>query len=353
MKNSIYNYTIDELEQLVSPKFRAKQLYNWLYTKYSTTFQEMENLPKKIREELGNSLLIEPASIVKKESSSDGSKKYLLKAHDGHTYESVLLDMSRDKIREDGSTYSDKKYTICISSQVGCKIGCSFCLSAKGGFIRDLSSAEIVHQIVAIKKDEMIPQEKRVNIVFMGMGEPLDNFDNVIKAIKIISSEDGLAISPKRQTISTSGISPKIDRLGELNLGVMLAISLHAVDDTLRDELIPLNRAYNIESIIQALKRFPIDSRKRLMFEYLLIGDKNDSLDCAKKLVKVVSGIKAKVNLIYFNPYPNSPYKRPTQRRVLEFQEYLNRRGICCTIRESKGLDISAACGQLKERREL
>jgi 23S rRNA (adenine2503-C2)-methyltransferase len=186
----------------------------------------------------------------------------------------------------------------------------------------------------------------------MGMGEPLDNLDNLAKAIQIFKDEEGLAISAKRQTVSTSGLSSKIDKLGEMNLGVHIAISLHAVDDELRSELIPMNKAYNIASIIEAVKRFPIDMRKRVMFEYLVIKDKNDDLASAKKLVKLLHGIKAKVNLIFFNPYPGSDYQRPGRSDMVAFQEYLVNHGLLCTIRDSKGIDISAACGQLKEKTE-
>lgn len=182
------------------------------------------------------------------------------------------------------------------------------------------------------------------------MGEPLDNLDNLAKAIEIFKEEDGLCISGKRQTVSTSGLSNKIDQLGDMDLGVHIAISLHAVDDELRTELIPMNKAHNIASIIEAVKRFPIDTRKRVMFEYLVIKDKNDDLVSAKKLVKLLSNIKAKVNLIYFNPYPGTPYERPSKEGMVSFADYLINHELLCTIRDSKGIDISAACGQLKEK---
>lgn len=184
----------------------------------------------------------------------------------------------------------------------------------------------------------------------MGMGEPLDNLENVSKCIQILSELDGLSISRRRQTISTSGIAPKIKKLGALNLGVQLAISLHAVDDELRTKLMPINKAYNIQSIIDEVAIFPIDTRKRVMFEYLMIDEVNDSLECAKKLVALLNKIKAKVNLIYFNPHEGSPYKRPNKEKVEAFREFLLKKGLLCTIRESKGLDISAACGQLREK---
>jgi 23S rRNA (adenine2503-C2)-methyltransferase len=258
--------------------------------------------------------------------------------------------MKEEEKDENGNITQGAKYTFCVSSQVGCKVGCSFCLTAKGGFTRDLSAGEIVAQVKYLKKLNNIAENKAVNIVYMGMGEPLDNFDNLVKAIKIISDLDGLAISTRRQTISTSGISDKINKLASEDLGVQLAISLHAVDDELRSELIPMNKAYNIKSIIDAVRNFPIDTRKKVMFEYLVIKDKNDDIKSADQLIKLLNGIQAKVNLIYFNPYPGTTYERPSRNNMVKFQERLISKGLLCTIRESKGLDISAACGQLKEQ---
>lgn len=350
MKKTILDLTKDELTKFVTPKFRTKQVYNWLYQHYVNDFEQMNNLPKDLRKFLSENFIIDPLEIVREEKSLDGSVKLLFKLQDGHTIESVLLPMKEEEVSEDGRIRRHARYTVCISSQVGCKIGCSFCFTAKGGFIRNLSAGEIVAQVVAIKRRFQIPAQRRVNIVFMGMGEPLDNLKSVSNAVKIFSDIDGLSISPRRQTISTSGLSNQIKKLGELNLGVLLAISLHAVDDELRQELMPINKAYNIASIIEAIKSFPVDDRKRVMFEYLVIDKVNDSLSSAKKLVKLLHGIKAKVNLIYFNPHEGSKYKRPSVASMEQFRDYLNAHGLICTIRESKGLDISAACGQLKER---
>ena len=315
----------------------------------------MKNLPKEMRENLKENYTLNPLKFIKKEVSSDKSIKYLFALHDGYTVESVLLPMKKEQVDEDGRLIHHTKYTICISSQVGCKIGCSFCLTAKEGFKRNLSAGEITAQVLEIKKDNEIAQNRRVNIVYMGMGEPLDNIDNVAKAVKIFADPDGLAISPRRQTISTSGLSKQIEKLGKMDLGILLAISLHAVNDELREKLMPINKAYNIKSIINAVKAFPIDARKRVMFEYLVMKNVNDDIKSAKKLVKLLHGIKAKVNLIYFNPHIGSEFKRPSRNSVVAFQDYLINHGVLCTIRQSKGLDISAACGQLKEKtdREL
>ena len=347
---SIYDYTLRELQDTIKPSFRAKQIYNWIYKKYVTSYEDMKNIPKDLKEKLSINIPIDIAKIIRIEESSDGTRKYLFKFKDGHTVEAVLLLMKDKQKDKNGIIIKSEKYTFCISSQIGCKVGCSFCLTAKGGFVRDLTIGEIVVQVMYLKQQNNIPENKAVNIVYMGMGEPLDNFDNLIKAIKIISDLDGMAINTRRQTISTSGISSKIDKLAKLDLGVQLAISLHAVDDKLRSELIPMNKAYNIKSIIDAVKKFPVDTRKKVMFEYLVIKDKNDDINSANKLAKLLNGIDAKVNLIFFNPFDETSYERPSKNSMYKFQEYLLAKGLICTIRESKGIDISAACGQLKEK---
>ena len=350
MKPTILDCTKAELCAAITPSFRAKQIFQWIYSQYVDDFDAMKNLPQTMRTTLQERYDIMPLHILNKEVSSDGTIKYLFALRDGKTVESVLLRMKEAQYDSNGELLHHAKYTVCVSTQVGCKVGCSFCLTAKGGFTRDLCAGEIVAQVLALKKDNDIAAERRLNIVYMGMGEPLDNLENLAKAITIFSDEDGLAISTKRQTVSTSGLSSRIDQLGAMNLGVHIAISLHAVDDTLRSELIPMNKAHNIASIIEAVKRFPIDTRKRVMFEYLMIKGKNDDRSSAKKLVKLLHGIKAKVNLIYFNPYEGSTYERPSKASMVAFQEYLIAHGLLCTIRDSKGMDISAACGQLKEK---
>jgi len=352
MKPSLMDYTQKELIDIIKPKFRVKQIFGWMYHNYASDFDEMKNIPKSLKEELASKYVVNPLKIINKEVSSDGTIKYLLELQDAKTMEAVWLKMKDDTFDEDGKLIQEARYTICVSTQVGCKVGCSFCLTAKGGFTRDLTAGEIIAQVVTLKKDNNHKHNRKINIVYMGMGEPLDNLDNLSQAIKIFQEEEGLAIGGKRQTVSTSGLSSKIDKLGEMDLGVHIAISLHAVDDELRSELIPMNKAHNINSIIEAVKRFPIDARKRVMFEYLVIKDKNDDLTSAKKLVKLLHGIKAKVNLIYFNPYPGTPYDRPSYEDMFAFQEYLVKHGLLCTIRDSKGIDISAACGQLKEKNQ-
>lgn len=395
MKKDIFGLSLFELGEILEKsgfeKFRAKQIYNWLFVRFESDFQKMQNLPKNLRDFLEQNFSSNFAKIIKEQKSADGSVKYLFetqgkirkldsienikdiesdKKNSAQIQKKLSVDLVAQNIgaiqnlKEQDSIKNvsklsfeavflkmkDDKFTICISSQIGCKVGCAFCMTARGGFVRDLSAGEIVYQVWAIKKAQKIPSNKAVNIVFMGMGEPLDNLESVAKAVKILAENDGLCISPRRQTISTSGIAPKIRKLGALNLGVQLAISLHAVDDELRSELIPMNKAYNIRAIIDEVAAFPIDTRKRVMFEYLVLGEVNDDLKCAKKLVALLNKIRAKVNLIYFNPHEGSPYKRPQRAKVEAFREFLLQKGLFCTIRESKGLDIDAACGQLRER---
>ena len=348
MKKEILGYKIDELD--IKPDFRKKQIFDWIYNKYVDNFEDMKNLPKDLKVNLENEYVINPLKIVKQEVAFDGTEKFLFELQDGHTVETVLIKMKEGEVDEDGEVIKEAKYTVCVSSQVGCKVGCSFCLTAKGGFMRNLTTAEIVAQVWMMKKVKNFSKTKALNIVYMGMGEPLDNFDNLVKAIEILKADYGLHIAPRRQTVSTSGISTKIIKLGELDLGVNLAISLHAVDDKLREELIPMNKAYNIQSIIEAVRKFPVDRRKKVMFEYLVIKDVNDDEKSANELVKLLNGIRAKVNLIYFNPFEGTSYKRPEPEKMEKFKEYLNKKGVICTIRESKGIDISAACGQLREK---
>jgi len=221
---NILDYTKEELSSIIKPSFRSKQIYKWIYQQYVDDFESMSNLPKAMREELTTNYTLSPLSVAKEEKSLDGSIKYLFSLHDGVTVESVLLPMKEEEIDEEGNRVHHAKYTVCVSSQVGCKIGCSFCLTAKGGFTRNLTPGEIVGQVLLIKKLNAIDAERRVNIVYMGMGEPLDNINNVAKAVQIFQDIDGLSISPRRQTISTSGLSSQIEKLGKMDLGVLLAI---------------------------------------------------------------------------------------------------------------------------------
>lgn len=346
-KTSLYSFLFSELQSSIKPSFRAKQIFDWLYNKYTLDIDSMSNLSLNTKDELKNRFFISNLTLLKKEESTDGTKKYLFKTKEGFSFESVFIKMKDKKIDENKKVIENEKYTFCLSSQIGCQVGCKFCYTAKAGFMRDLSEAEIVEQVVFLKRDNNLDSNKSVNIVFMGMGEPLLNLKNVSRAIKIISDPQGLAISTKRQTISTSGIASKIKELGDLNLGVQIAISLHAVNDTIRDKIMPINKIYNIKSVLDALREFPLEKRNKIMFEYLAIKDTNDSIENAKSLVKLLHGFRAKVNLIPFNPHEGSEFKRPEMNNLKIFADFLYKKGIVATIRYSKGQDISAACGQL------
>lgn len=354
MKENILNFTQDELAKRLSPlpKFRAKQIFEWIYKKCATSFSQMSSLPQELRERLEEEFSIGVINYVASQQSRDGSVKYLFELGDAKRIESVLLPMKEELLDEDGKLVRHARYTICVSSQVGCRMGCAFCLTGKSGLVRNLSAGEIVEQILWIKRENNIAYERRVNVVYMGMGEPLDNLANVSKAVGILSDNDALAIAPRRQTISTSGLAGQIKKLGELNLGVLLAISLHAVSDELRERLMPVNKAYNIEAVLDAVRAFPVDLRKKVLFEYLLIDGVNDSPKDARRLVKLLHDIPAKVNLILFNPHEGAEFGRPSVEAAEAFQAVLQKSKVSCTIRQSKGLDISAACGQLKERRK-
>ncbi len=349
-RKNIYSYSLKQLEQDLKPAFRAKQVYNWLYKKYSSDFDDMKNIGDSLISQLKSEYDINILKEINKQKSKDGSIKYLFGLRDGKTIEAVFLKMRDAKRDDEGNIIKQAQYTFCISSQVGCKIRCSFCATGKAGFSRDLDSGEIVAQIVYLKKDNNLDENKAMNIVYMGMGEPLDNYENVIQSIKISQEKLGLNISANRQTLSTSGVVDKIDALSNENLGINLAISLHAVNDDIRDELIPLNKKYNIQALINQIKQYPLEKRQKIFFEYLVIKDKNDTLDDAKELVRLLSDIPSKVNLIFFNPSEKTKYQRPEVHKVEAFRDYLNAKGLRATIRESKGLDIDGACGQLNEK---
>ncbi|CRF50640.1 Ribosomal RNA large subunit methyltransferase N [Helicobacter heilmannii] len=353
---SLYNLSLNELQDYTASKgfkpFVAKQVFSWLYHHYATSTAQMHNVSKAFKAHLDKDFCVQTLSIGAKECSSDKSEKYLFLTPDQHSFESVFMVMKPTQMDENGHIVAQEKLTFCLSSQIGCKVECVFCATARGGFVRDLNAGEIVEQVVTLKREHNLEPTKGINLVFMGMGEPLHNFKEVVKALGILSDPHGLNISPRRITISTSGVVPVIDALGALDLGVQLAISLHAVNDTLRSKLMPINKTYNLEALIQAIKRFPVDTRKRVMFEYLVIKDYNDGLEHAKALLKLLNGLKAKVNLIPYNPNPSLKFERPDLDKVEQFADLLNQKGLLCTLRISKGLDISAACGQLREKKQ-
>ena len=294
----------------------------------------MPNLSLELREKLKENYTICNFKILKKQESSDGTKKYLFDVLDGNAIETVLMSYHHG-------------YSICVSSQIGCKMGCKFCASTGIKFVRSLTSGEIVEQILAVEQDENI---RISNIVFMGIGEPLDNFDNVINAVKIINNPKGLNIGARHISISTSGLVPMIYKLAEQNTQCTLSISLHATTNEKRSSMMPVNNAYNIEELIQACKDYIKVTNRRISFEYALAKDNNDNLEDAKRLVKLLKGMLCHVNLIPINKIENGEYTKSSNENIIKFRDYLNDHGIVATIRRELGSDIDAACGQLRRK---
>ena len=337
MKN-IKDYNLEELKEefikLGEKAYRAEQVFKWLYVDKVSSFDEMTNLSKELREELKQEFSMHNFEILQKQESADGTKKYLFDILDGNAIETVLMEYHHGK-------------SICVSTQVGCKMGCKFCASTGKKFARDLSSGEIVEQILAVERDENI---KISNVVFMGIGEPLDNFDNVVNAIGILNNQKGLNIGARHISISTSGLVPKIYELADKNLQCTLSISLHATNDEKRSEMMPVNKIYNIEELIKACKYYISKTNRRISFEYALAKDNNDNLEDAKELVKLLKGMICHVNLIPINKIENGDYTKSTNENIIKFRDYLNSKGIVATIRRELGSDIDAACGQLRKK---
>ena len=335
----ITGLTFNELEQFVEnegfKKFRAKQIARWIYKKLSTSFEEMTDLSKEAKEKLSKRAKIRTIHLLRKERSEDGTVKYLFELKDGNRIESVFIP-ERDW------------NTICISTQVGCPIGCRFCLTAKDGFTRNLKASEIVEQYLEVQRD--VKDRRISNVVFMGMGEPLLNFKNVKKSIEIMVDERMLNLSSRKITVSTCGIIPGIERMAKELRKVKLAISLHATDNLTRNALVPINRKYPLEQLIKTLRKYPADNVRRIMIEYVMLKNVNDSKENAEKLAALVKGIPVKVNLIPFNPYPDAEFEKPSREKVEEFQRVLWNKNIAAFIRDSRGEDISAACGMLRTK---
>ena len=330
----IRDYTLEELEteliNLGEKKYRAKQIFAWLY-KSLRSFDEMTDLPKELIEKLKNNFILNCIEIETFQKSKDGTIKYLLKLSDGNKIESVLMQYKYG-------------YTVCVSNQVGCKMGCNFCASAKIGYIRDLTPAEIIGQILEIEKKENV---KVSNIVFMGIGEPFDNYDNVLKAIRIINDPKGLNIGARHISISTCGLVDKILRFSEENIQCNLCISLHSSRDDVRSGMMPVNKKYNILEIMNACKKYIEKTNRRITFEYALVDGVNDSKEDAIHLAKLLRGMLCHVNLIPINKIKDGKYEKSTTERIMAFRDTLNEKGIVATIRRELGSDISAACGQL------
>ena len=330
----------DRFLNLGLQKFRSGQVWHWLYHKGATSFEEMTTLSKKVRAQLGQTFSIKRPMISEKQTSADGTIKWLLQFEDGAKAETVFIP-------------EEDRGTLCISSQVGCTLNCSFCHTGTQKLVRNLSSSELVGQIL-IAFDELSAWPSAqigrplTNIVLMGMGEPLYNLDNVIKALKIIMDNEGISISKRRITLSTSGIVPEFNRCG-LETDVNLAISLHAVTDDVRDILVPINKRYPINELLNACREYPgVSNSRRITFEYVMLKGINDSTSDARALIKLMEGIPAKINLIPFNPWPGSPYECSEKKQIEEFAKIVLKAGYPSPVRTPRGDDILAACGQLK-----
>jgi 23S rRNA (adenine2503-C2)-methyltransferase len=341
----------EKLRELGEPGYRSKQIADWLYKKRVESFEEMTDLPHELRERLANLFGFDRLEVVRVLGSRDTTRKFLFRLGDGNLIESVLIPASP-------ALYGQKsdRRTICISTQVGCAYGCKFCASGLEGFSRNLRANEIIDQMIAVERES---GDKIDNIVFMGMGEPLANFDNVLRAIRIINAPWGLGIGARRITVSTSGLAPQIRKLGDEPLQIRLAVSLHGATDKVRDQIMPINRRYNLDTLFSACDYYVAHRKQRLTFEYILIEGVNDSDEQAVALVQHARRLTAKVNLIPYNTVEGLPWSRPLRNRQEMFLSILRAEGIAATLRREKGHDIDAACGQLRlqtnreERRQI
>jgi 23S rRNA (adenine2503-C2)-methyltransferase len=314
-------------------RFRARQIFRWLYRRGETDIARMTDLSRELRATLAAEFTVTTPTLVHRERSIDGTEKFLICLGDGRTIESVFIP-------------DTPAMTFCISTQVGCAMACAFCLTGKMGLVRNLTAAEIVGQ-VRVLVDALQRRDTAFNIVLMGMGEPLHNYDATMKALRILADEHGLALSPKRITLSTVGLLPALERLAHEPVMPNLAISLHAPTDVQRGELVPINRKYGVADIIDACRKFPLKRRSRITFEYVLLAGVNDRPEDARRLAQLLAGVKSKVNLIPLNGAAGIPFERPSDEAVDLFAKVLAERGVTVSVRKSRGRDIRAACGQL------
>ncbi|AGK53031.1 23S rRNA (adenine(2503)-C(2))-methyltransferase RlmN [Bacillus sp. 1NLA3E] len=344
-KPSIYSFQLGELkdwlEQHGEKAFRAEQIYDWLYKKRASSFEEMSNLSKGLRDKLDEYFVLTTLKTIIQQTSADGTIKFLFEIKDGYSIETVLMR-------------HDYGNSVCVTTQVGCRIGCTFCASTLGGLKRNLEAGEIVAQVVKVQQALDESEERVDSIVIMGIGEPFDNYDNLLSFLKIMNHEQGLNIGARHITVSTSGIVPKIYQFADENMQINFAISLHAPNTELRSRLMPINRAYKLPDLMDAVRYYIEKTGRRISFEYGLFGGVNDTVEHAEELAKLIKGIKCHVNLIPVNYVPERDYVRTPRSQIFEFEKTLKKNGINVTIRREHGSDIDAACGQLraKERKE-
>ncbi|MCH2084428.1 MAG: 23S rRNA (adenine(2503)-C(2))-methyltransferase RlmN [Saprospiraceae bacterium] len=343
-KRDIRKSSLEELieifKELNEPKFRAKQVYEWLWKKGARSFEEMTNLSKKLRAILQEQFVINAIEMDKVQKSLDGTIKTRFRLHDGHLIESVLIPVP-----------ADKRFTVCVSSQVGCSLTCKFCATGRMKRLRNLDPGEIYDQVVMVNKQaEEHFNHPLTNIVYMGMGEPLLAYKNVLESVEKITSPEGLGMSPRRITVSTAGIAKMIKKLADDGVRFNLALSLHAADDSKRNEIMPINEQNNLEVLMDSLIYFHQNTNNKISYEYITFQDFNDSIEDAKNLVRLCKKFPVKVNIIEYNPIDGAAFKKSTEHRIDDFARYLNDNRVTVTVRRSRGKDIDAACGQLANK---
>ncbi|HSV87439.1 MAG TPA: 23S rRNA (adenine(2503)-C(2))-methyltransferase RlmN [Bacteroidales bacterium] len=335
---ALFGMTLPQLEvisdSLNLPGFTARQIADWLYRKDVTSVEEMTNLPKKVREKISNYFVIGLSSPVKVQTSADGTKKYLFRSSNGKFIEAAYIP-------------EKSRHTLCVSCQVGCKMGCLFCMTAKQGFQGNLSAGEILNQVRSLPE-----MHKLTNIVFMGMGEPFDNLDNVMQSLEILTAKYGFGMSPGRITVSTIGIIPAMKTFLERS-SCHLAISLHSPFEEQRKQLMPISNVYSLKEMLDTIRSYPQSRQRRISFEYIVFKDLNHSLKHVKELARILNGIRCRINLLRFHPVPSTPLHSPGDDVMQEFKSSLEKKGIITTIRKSRGQDILAACGLLSTKELL
>ncbi|WML49314.1 23S rRNA (adenine(2503)-C(2))-methyltransferase RlmN [Neobacillus sp. PS3-34] len=344
-KPSIYSLELHELKEWLSNNgekaFRAEQVFDWLYKKRAVSFEDMSNLSKSTRDKLSDNFQITTLKTAIRQQSADGTIKFLFELHDGYSIETVLMR-------------HDYGNSVCVTTQVGCRIGCTFCASTLGGLKRHLTAGEIVAQVVTVQQALDETEERVSSVVIMGIGEPFDNYDNMLSFLKIINHDKGLNIGARHITVSTSGIVPKIYQFADENMQINFAISLHAPNTEIRSRLMPINKAYKLDDLMKSVRYYIDKTGRRISFEYGLFGGVNDQVEHAEELARLLKGIKCHVNLIPVNYVPERDYVRTPKNEIFAFEKTLKKHGINVTIRREHGSDIDAACGQLraKERKE-
>ena len=338
-KTELIGLPENRIQQIVTtfgePSYRGRQLYHALYRERQWNLRKILPLPAALREQLGKKFQATLPEVEKKFQSADGTSRFLLRLADSCRIEAVRMP-------------EPKRTTICLSTQAGCAVDCQFCLTGVMGFTRNLTPGEIVSQLLLLTRKDALGGEGRINLVFMGMGEPLLNYENVLDAVRLLSDSDGMGLSVRRMTLSTSGIVPGIEKLGKESIRPKLAVSLSATTDTMRDSLVPINRKWPLSELLRVCREFPLRPREKLTFEYVLLAGVNDTPDDARRLSRLIRGIPSKVNLIGLNPGPELPFKTPPDEQILRFQQILVRKGVPAYVRKPRGRDIFAACGQLK-----